>query len=126
VAHHEAAHWETGTVLGRRPNEVSVFPEVDADGKHIGGYVGFSDQLRQADGRLKGGPADRRQAIAALWAALPGIDFRALRREMRECRQQAEELLDAHWPTIQAIATELMWLRRLSRPEIEAVLEGRV
>jgi hypothetical protein len=45
---------------------------------------------------------------------------------MRECRQQTEELLDAHWPTIQAIATELMWLRRLSRPEIEAVLEGLV
>jgi hypothetical protein len=126
TAHHEAGHLVAGAVLGRRATEVSVVQEVDAGGKRLRGYVGYSDKLRQADGRLRGGPADRRMALFALWLGLRGIDFRGLRREMRECRARADELLDKHWPAIQAVATELIWRKQLNREEIEALLDGLV
>jgi hypothetical protein len=111
-----------GDILGRRAIEVSVVPEVDAVGKRVGGYVAYSEGLREADGRLRGGPADLRLALVALAMYIPGLGWKGLRREMAECRARAEALLDAHWPTVQKIAGELLWTRHLDRQQIEDLL----
>jgi hypothetical protein len=95
---------------------------IDAGGTHIGGYVALTESPRLADGRKKSGLPDRRLAIAQLSVALPGIDFRRLRREMCECRLRADALLDEHWPAVQLIANEFLWSKRLGREQLEILL----
>ena|SRR5690348_7596954 len=124
TAIHEAAHLVAGAVLVRVPFEASVVHEIDNRGKHIGGYVALheSASFRDDAGRLESSPADRRAAINALWVALPGIDFRGLRREMRVCQQCADELIDKHWPVIEGIAHEFLWSSHMQQEQIEALL----
>lgn len=121
---HEAGHLVVAAALIRVPFEVSVAVEADTNGEWIGGFVALNGSaLRDDAGRFEAVPHDRRAAIANLWTALPGIDYRGLRREMRECHLRADELLDKHWPAVQAIAGELLWTKRLGREQIEAILE---
>jgi hypothetical protein len=142
---HEAGHAIVGTTLGRRVQEVSVFPMSDQGGLSLGRIIfegqrpsedlvleatklattnlaGGAADRRGGRGDLPGGERDRRELAENLRLLFPRQT--RLRREVMESAELlAEQLVDTAWPSIKQLSRVLLERLEATQSETEASME---
>jgi ATP-dependent Zn protease len=125
VAFHEAGHCVVAAALSQIVFSVSIVPDAESGGRC---NTGGSEEagLKEPKAGIHDHTAAVGYAYLLLSDGLPGPGWRSVLAMVRRMRRQAEEIIEANWLYVIAVAEALQRNKELDRSQIERLIRGKL
>lgn len=126
TAFHEAGHAVVARGFGLHVYSASIKPDPEQriGNGYSAGRVQFGASPTKPAGKFGVGLHDHQEVARLCWALTGGRGWRPALHTVRLLRVRTAELVDANWPAVIAISSELMQRRELDQTELADVLQS--